>query len=168
MWQRLLLAGLSTFKFGMTLPVAFAALEFWEAYLWTNLGGALGVVGTAYLADRVLPIWRRRVSPVIRKFTGGPRRPSRKRIRRLARIKRRYGFPGIVILNPVLLSIPLSTVLSMHLFPNIRHKILYLILGMLLWSLILGFLYATIWEQAEEFLVAGTFRVTLMALHSPS
>ncbi|MFW6214811.1 MAG: hypothetical protein ACOC45_02570 [Alkalispirochaetaceae bacterium] len=166
MWQRLAIAGLSTFKFGVTLPVAFAALDFWEAYLWTNLGGAVGVLATAYLADLVLPLWRRHLAPRIRRVTGGPRRPSRKRIKRLARIKRRYGFPGVVILNPVLLSIPVSTVISMHLFPNIRHKPLYLILGMLLWSLLLGFIYAYAWDQVQRFLAAGTIRVTLMALHS--
>ena len=149
MWQRLVIAALCTFKFGVTLPVAFAAFDYWEAFLWTNIGGAVGVFATAYLADLVLPIWRRYVTPLIRKLTGGPRRPSRRRIHRLATIKRRYGFPGIVILNPVLLSIPVSTFLSMHFFPNIRHKLLYLIVGMLGWSALLGYLYSFIWEHAQ-------------------
>lgn len=168
MWQRLVIAGLSTFKFGMTLPVAFAALDFWEAYLWTNLGGAAGVIATACLADRVLPLWRRHVTPRLRRITGGPKRPPRRRIHRLARIKRRYGFPGIVILNPVLLSIPISTVLSMHLFPNIRYKVFYLVLGMLAWSLVLGFAYASAWEGLQGFFLAVTLRVTPLALHSLS
>ena len=155
MWQRLVIAGLCTFKFGMTLPVAFAAFDFWEAYLWTNLGGIVGVFATAYLADWIIPRWRRYVSPRIRRFTGGPKRPSRRQIHRLAKIKRRYGFPGIVVLNPVLLSIPVSTFLSMHLFPNIRHKLFYLILGMLAWSLVLGYLYSFVWEQAKNVLPIG-------------
>lgn len=149
MWQRVLIAGLCTFKFGVMLPVAFAALDFWDAYIWVNVGGAAGVFATAYLADKVLPLWRRYVTPRIRGITGGPRRPSRKRIRRLAKIKRRFGFPGIVILNPILLSIPVSTIISVHLFPNIRGKLLYLIVGMLIWSLILGYLYSTVWSQIE-------------------
>lgn len=149
MWQGVLIAGLCTFKFNVTLPVAFALLDFWEAYLWTNIGGALGVIATAYLADSVLPLWRRHVSPWLRRFTGGPRRPSRKRIHRLAKIKRRYGFPGIVILNPILLSIPVGTFLSVHLFPNIRHKLFYLILWLMIYSMILGVLYSFVWEQAQ-------------------
>lgn len=149
MWQRLVIASLCTFKFGVMLPVAFAALDFWDAYIWVNIGGAAGVFATAHLADRVLPLWRRHAAPRIRRVTGGPRRPSRKRIRRLAKIKRRFGFPGIVILNPILLSIPVSTVITVHLFPNIRGKLLYLILGMLAWSLILGDLYSMVWAQIE-------------------
>ena len=155
MWQRLVIAGLCTFKFGVTLPVAFAVFDFWEAYLWTNLGGIAGVYATAYLADWIIPLWRRYVTPRLRKITGGSKRPSRRQIHRLATIKRRYGFPGIVILNPVLLSIPVSTFLSMHLFPNIRYKPLYLILGMLSWSLVLGLLYSFAWEQVKDFLPIG-------------
>ncbi len=149
MWQRLVIAGLSTFKFGVMLPVAFAALDFWDAYLWVNIGGAVGVFSTAYLADKVLPLWRRYVTPKLRRITGGPRRPSRRRIHRLAKIKRRFGFPGIVVLNPILLSIPVSTVIAMHIFPNIRGKLLYLILGMLVWSLVLGYVYSAVWSQVE-------------------
>ncbi len=131
------------------LPVAFAALDFWDAYIWVNAGGVLGVFGTAALADKVLPLWRRHVSPRIGRISGGPRRPPRRRIHRLAKIKRRWGFPGIVILNPIVLSIPISTVLVVHLFPNIRGKLVYLILWMLVWSFAIGYVYSLAWARVQ-------------------
>ena len=147
MWEKLIIAGLCTFQFGKTLPVAFAIMGFWSAYLWVNVGAVIGVFATAALADRVLPLWRRHVTPRIRRLTGGPKRPSRKRVQRLAKIKRRYGVAGIFVLVPILLPIPVSTVISMHLFPGIRGKLIYLILSLMGWSLLLGYIYSEAWER---------------------
>jgi hypothetical protein len=152
MWEKLIIACLSTFQFGKTLPVAFALMNFWAAYLWVNVGGAIGVFATAILADRVLPLWRRHVTPRIRRITGGRKRPSRRRVRRLAKIKRRYGAFGVFVLMPILLPIPLSTVLTIHLFPRIQGKLLYLILALMGWSLLLGYIYSELWERIAPLL----------------
>ena len=54
------------------------------------------------------------------------------------KIKRKYGFLGIIVLTPVLLSIPIGTFLAARFYANRSHTVLYLCASVVLWSLIMS------------------------------
>jgi hypothetical protein len=56
--------------------------------------------------------------------------------RRLVLIKSRYGMPGIALLTPVILSIPVGTFLTAKYYGNKKQSYLLLILSQVAWSLI--------------------------------
>jgi len=61
--------------------------------------------------------------------------------RRLFRIKQKYGMPGIVVLTPVLLSIPVGTFLVTKYYGKKLINYFWLIFGLLCWSLVYTVFY---------------------------
>ena len=127
----------ATWKFAATFPVAvyIFQMSFFETILYTNIGGLLGIVfftllsrGLLKLTDAYWPKkWRCKKSHH-KSFT--------KRNRRLVMIKKNYGLPGIVILTPVILSIPIGVFLNTKYYGKQKSSYLYLFLGQIVWSFI--------------------------------
>jgi hypothetical protein len=132
---------MSTWKFALTFPIAVYSLNnLRDILIYTNLGGLLGVLFFALLSQQLIRFWDLRIRPRLVK-----RVPSRtvfnRKNRRFIKIKNRYGFPGIVILNPVLLSIPISTFLVIKFFGRKKRYLAWLILGQFAWSVIYAVFY---------------------------
>ncbi len=147
---------LSTFKFGMTFPLAIMEFHFGflEAVLWTNLGGILGICLFAYLSELILKAWSRH-------FPANPHHPKQsayrfhlrkqkplfcKRNRRIAAIKSNYGLPGVAIATPILLSIPVGTFIVVRYFRHRRLRLVYMFVSNLLWS----FAYASFYGFCND------------------
>ncbi|MBN2348610.1 MAG: hypothetical protein JXJ22_07235 [Bacteroidales bacterium] len=139
---------LSSFKFAFTFPIALARLSYTETLIFTNMGGILGVYVFSGFSELLLIGWNKITNFFSRKKTGiaYKKKIFTKYNRRLVRIKNKYGFPGIVILNPVLLSIPVSSFLVVRYYKHIKLKYLYLIAGLVSWSLIYTFFYGYLYE----------------------
>lgn len=58
-----------------------------------------------------------------------------KRNRRIVKIWKKYGLTGIAIITPVILSIPIGTIIANSLESNRKKIILYMFFSILLWSI---------------------------------
>lgn len=130
-----------TWKFALTFPLAIFGMKLGIAETITlgNIGGALGVIFFAFLSDGILKIWENMFSKSFR-----PKKKKKKfnkRNRKLVRIKSRYGLLGIVILNPVVLSIPVSTFLVRKYYSSKFINLAWLVVGQIAWSLIYVYFY---------------------------
>ena len=65
------------------------------------------------------------------------RRIFTKRNRRIVRIWRSFGLAGIALITPIILSIPLGTVIANSLDGNKRRIIAYMFLSVLFWSVLM-------------------------------
>jgi hypothetical protein len=131
-----------TFKFAATFPVAIYLVKMTpvETLLYTNTGGILGTFIFMYLSEFLIRIWNKywpqRLIRNIRKkqvFTA--------RNKRIVRIKMKYGLCGIVILSPVLLSIPLGSFLMVKYYGLKMKNMLWLLAGQFAWSVIYVLFY---------------------------
>lgn len=55
--------------------------------------------------------------------------------RKLVRIWKKYGLFGIAFITPVIISIPVGTILATRLIPNRKKVLLYLFVSVAIWSL---------------------------------
>jgi hypothetical protein len=134
----------SSWKFAATFPVAVYAMKmsFAETLLYTNIGGLLGMIISVFLSDVILKLWQQywpdklKINKNKKIFTPASRR--------LIRIKKRYGLPGIVTLSPVLLSIPLGAFLTVKYYGINARNLIWLASGQLLWSILYTLFYTQI------------------------
>jgi len=126
-------------------------LNFIQTFLSTTSGGIVGVITFFFLSRWIIDLYSRYFSfyshllktkiysllnkglPIIvpaRKFT--------KRNRLIIKIVRKYGLAGIVILTPVLLSIPVGTFLATRYYSSNRYLLFYLSGSVLFWSLFMS------------------------------
>jgi predicted neutral ceramidase superfamily lipid hydrolase len=64
-----------------------------------------------------------------------------KRNRRLVSIFRKYGLLGIAFLTPVILSIPIGTIVANSFEPNKRKIFLFMFISILFWSTLMVSLF---------------------------
>ncbi len=142
----LILSG--TWKFAMTFPLALLVMNMsaWETLLYINLGGIIGVLAFVFLS-KLLISWYDRYWPESWKPRKKNTLKSWKRHRKYVRFRDRYGFPGIVILSPVLLSIPVGAFLVTRFYGTRIRYLLWLIAGQLGWSIIYTLFYLYVREM---------------------
>ena len=126
---------LCTFKFAATFPVAIYAMKmsFTETLLYTNIGGILGALVFVFFSDLLIKAFNA-YWPESLKLKKKKRKIFTKRNRRLVSIKVKYGLYGIVILSPVLLSIPVGSFLTVKYYGTHKSNIILLIAGQIFWS----------------------------------
>ncbi|MBN2610456.1 MAG: hypothetical protein JXB00_02775 [Bacteroidales bacterium] len=135
----------SSWKFAATFPFAVYVLKMngVEILLYTNLGGIIGALTFLYFSELFIRLWNR-YWPEKLKFGKSDRKLFTKGNRRIIRIKSKYGLTGIVILSPVLLSIPVGAFLTVKYYGLRTKNILWLIAGQVSWSVIYTFFYLKI------------------------
>jgi len=128
---------LSSVKFAVaTLPIS-AIFSFGEAWLISVSGGIAGAFFFLYIWDYILRVWS---VYIIRHEKKAKEFKINKRKRKIITIKNSYGYWGIVILTPVILSIPIGAFLLDQYFKNQRYKFLHLSLSITFWGTIfIGF-----------------------------
>jgi hypothetical protein len=131
-----------TFKFAATFPVAIYLVKMTplETLLYTNTGGILGTFIFMYLSEFLIRIWNK-YWPQRLKRNKRKKQVFTARNRRIVRIKTKYGLWGIVILNPVLLSIPLGSFLMVKYYGLKIKNMLWLLAGQIAWSLVYVLFY---------------------------
>lgn len=140
--EELIVIASSTWKFAATFPVAIYIfnMSFFETILYTNLGGLIGIIVFAYISKGSIKIfnllWPGKTSYLIRS-----KKIFTKRNRRLVFLKNKLGLPGIIILSPVILSIPVGVLLVTKYFGHRRINYLYLLAGQFLWSVVFTIVY---------------------------
>ena len=135
----------STWKFAATFPIAIYVfnMSFYETILYTNIGGFLGIVLFTMFAKGLIKLYDN-FWPAKLKCKRKLKKVFTRRNRRLVLLKIKYGLPGIVILTPVLLSIPLGVFLNTKYYGNKKISYLYLFLSQIVWSVIYTIVYTRV------------------------
>ncbi|MBN2215591.1 MAG: hypothetical protein JW723_15270 [Bacteroidales bacterium] len=134
-----------TWKFAATFPVAIYIMKmsFTETILYTNIGGIIGAVVFVFFSDLLIKAYDR-FWPEKFKLKKKKKAVFTKRNRLLVRIKTRFGLYGIVILSPLILSIPVGSFLMVKYYGKHRSNIIWLITGQIFWSLVYTWFYTQI------------------------
>jgi hypothetical protein len=138
-----------TWKFAATFPVAIYALNMSpvEILIYTNTGGILGALVFLKLSKQIIGWWNENRPKAL--FSQKKKRKTFTRSnRRLVRIKINYGLMGIVILSPVLLSIPIGAFLAARYYGTKTRVAAWLIAGQVFWSVIYTIIYTHLRDVA--------------------
>lgn len=139
--ETIIYALFATFKFSIAVPffILTEKLSFWESVLFGVFSGTFGIVAFMFLSSGILSLWNWfKIKTGLFKRSK-PRKKISKRKRRLVRMKEKFGLPGIAILTPILLSIPIGCFIAMRYYKNKKKIFLYLFLSVVIWS----FIFAT-------------------------
>lgn len=164
-WKIIQIILLSSVKFVAGPPFAYFNPQydfgFYETVLYSVTGGMLGVLIFSYLSKPFFSA-ERWITGNLQRFLRKKQNFStpvadaetpleihydyierdvrRKRIftrrnRRVVKIWKKYGLTGIAIVTPVLLSIPIGTIIANSLEQNKKKILVYMFISILLWSL---------------------------------
>lgn len=142
---------LASVKYVMTFPYAvLIGLGFYHTIIAVTLGGIAGffffyhLSGFAIRRFLHLKTWFWQITPpVLRKYyrkiivwrkdyTG--ERVFSKRNRLIVKFRKRFGLPGIIILSPIILSLPLGAFLLNKYYPKEKLVMPYMILSIVSWT----------------------------------
>ena len=132
---------LSTVKFGFGgVPWAvFAHLPFFKAVTITTAGGVTGSILFANISEWALNGWvkfRTRYIPYRK------RKPGSIVDNKFAnRVKDKWGLAGIAFFTPIILSIPIGTMLAVRFYTDKQKVISYMLISIAIWDVVLYFLY---------------------------
>jgi hypothetical protein len=139
---------------------------FFEVILYSVIGGMLGVFVFTFFSDKIQLAWQLFKSKFKKTFSNNnysepvadvdkpikikytyindkqePKKVFTKRNRRLVTIFRKYGLFGIALLTPVLLSIPIGTIVANSFEPKKRKIFLFMFISILFWSTLMVSLF---------------------------
>lgn len=131
-----------SFKFAATFPVAVYVMDmsFIETLVYANIGGLLGLLFFVFLSKAIIDLWEK-YAPAKWRMKRKKAKLFTKKNRRYISLKNRYGFAGIVILNPVILSIPVGAFLVTKFYGVKTMNLVWLVLGQVAWSLVYTVVY---------------------------
>ncbi len=137
----------STFKFAATFPLAIMVMKmsFLETLIYTNTGGVAGIIFFTFLSRLLIHLYGK-YWPDKLKVKTKKHKIFNTRNRRLVRIKSKYGIPGIAVLNPVILSIPVGTFLMTKYYGRKMMNYVWLVAGQIGWSVIYTVFYMKIYQ----------------------
>jgi hypothetical protein len=148
--QALLIFLLSTVKLGFGgIPAAvLAKFHFLKAVSITSAGGITGSVVFAYQSKRVLNLWNR-----FRLKFFPHHKPGEYMYGKLAhKIHTKLGLPGLAFLSPFILSIPIGTILAVHLHGNKLRVLSFMIVSITFWDIVLYYLYISFYHTSIAYL----------------
>ena len=124
-------------KFFLAIPLAVQYnFSFWETFIFSCIGGIVGVIIFAKFRKVVLKIY-------YRFYPYNYSVKKKKNFRKIIAVRavRKYGLFGIAFLTPIIFSIPIGTFIALHFFPNKKKTLPILFASVLVWS----FLLTLIW-----------------------
>ena len=134
---------LSTVKFAVaTLPIA-RRFSYAEGLLISILGGILGIVFFLFLWDKILHVWRIYIVRSTKKKKKAFKINKKKR--RIIKLKNKYGYWSIVMLTPLIISIPIGVFLLLQYYKSTKYKFLHLSLSVIFWGFTLISFFKYIW-----------------------
>ncbi|HKJ79211.1 MAG TPA: hypothetical protein VKA10_06730 [Prolixibacteraceae bacterium] len=145
---------LAAVKFILTLPYAMViGLKFEEALAAVLIGGIGGFLFFFYLSrsfvsgfNKMVPLFMRWVPLFVKmRYQAFLEKKKLKKVRiftrksrLIARLKRTYGLPGIIVTTPLFLTIPVGAFLASKYYSKTRHIVLYMILSIVGWTAVLS------------------------------
>ena len=143
---------ISAVKFLFAMPASYLlGYSYIHTFLNILVGGLIGVLFFYFAGKAVLRFFRVHFPLIMRAFyqITGLGRPNKRvvrksgkyssrRNRRIIQIRNRFGYPGLIILTPVLFSIPIGTFLGVKYFSGRKNLLLMLSLSVFGWSVLLA------------------------------
>jgi hypothetical protein len=153
-WKVVQVILLSSVKFAAGPPFAYfggeQALSTGETFFYCLCGGLIGVLIFTYVSAPILRAEKILVR-TIRTFVGKkPETQSKRKLiftrrnRRVVGIWMKYGLAGIAFLTPVLLSIPIGTLIANSLVHNKRKILLFMFISLVFWSIALTTVFSAL------------------------
>ena len=110
---------------------AMADFTFFETILVTSLGGVSGVVVFFTFGNRIIDFFA-----FFFKSTKTKKNAFTKKNKFYVKLIRNYGLFGLAVFSPILISIPVGSILAARFFHTHQKKALvYMSIGVILWSL---------------------------------
>ncbi|MBK9320849.1 MAG: hypothetical protein IPM91_20010 [Bacteroidetes bacterium] len=164
LWKIIQVILLSSVKFVAGPPFAYYDKRYdfsnLETVLYSVIGGMLGVIIFTYLSQPFFTLEHWIVNKFRKHFSKPQpfstpvadidgdieikyeyiakeeykRRIFTKRNRRIVKVWKKYGLTGIAIITPVILSIPIGTIVANSLESNRKKIFLYMFISLMLWS----------------------------------
>ncbi len=109
----------------------------WQTMLITSIGGCAGVV-VFYLTSGGIMEWlegRARESEIQR---GHRRKCFTRTNKTIVKVKRNQGLNGLAAITPIIISIPIGTIIAAKYFRNDRRTLPVLLSSVLIWDVILS------------------------------
>ncbi len=145
---------LSAVKLMVAIPLStLLGYSYLQTFLNTAAGGILGVLFFFFLSKSLLKAYQA-VKPLLvrqllhlRQLSGHSRivrtrvrqrRKFTKRNRMIIKIRSKYGMAGIIILTPIILSIPLGTFLAIKYYSSRKNLLAWLSLSVIVWSAVIS------------------------------
>lgn len=135
LYQVVMILLMSSIKFLLAIPVAAFQYDFsfWQTFLFSSIGGVLGVIVFAKLSRWIIDRYNAWMS-------GRQKANSKKGLKKVVAIKtvRKYGLFGIAFLTPIFFSIPIGTFIALRFFPDKKKTIPVLAAAVFGWSFVLS------------------------------
>ena len=144
---------LASFKYILTIPYAkLIGLNYSQALIAVLLGGIGGFLFFYYISNRLIAKFqlakpylcrlipgavKRRYQIYCERRNTKPKRIFSRRSRTIAKIKKSYGFWGIIITTPILLTIPLGAFLVSKYYSHKRNIVAYMLGSIIGWAVFL-------------------------------
>ena len=142
---------LATVKYFITFPYALLiGLDETQAIIAVTVGGISGFFFFYYLSAVIIRVFKSRKDDMVnfidkylkidlnwifRKLK--PKAPTSSRKKRMfIKFRNKYGFVGIIIATPVILSIPIGAFLLNRYYSRKKHVFAYMILSILGWAIL--------------------------------
>ena len=129
----LVVISLSGFKFMIAIPLSAYTYDFnfIQTLIFSIVGGGLGVFLFSALSNKI-----NRLFPKKKKT----KRTKKRGVKEIITIKtaRKYGVYGIAAITPILLYIPIGTLIALRFFPEKKKTVPILMSSVVIWSLILS------------------------------
>lgn len=152
---------LSAVKLMVAIPLStLLGYSYLQTFLNTAAGGILGVLFFFFLSKSLLKAYQA-VKPLLvrqllhlRQLSGHSRivrtrvrqlRKFTKRNRMIIKIRSKYGMAGIIILTPIILSIPLGTFLAIKYYSSRKNLLAWLSLSVIVWSAVISSFIELFW-----------------------
>jgi hypothetical protein len=151
--QVLIVSGIK-FLFAPLISIGYG-FNYIQTALITAFGGILGILFFYFLSKWIIRQYYRYSPMIFSYFTGEKLALSRKILIRetifkkkftrknklIINIRNKYGFFGIIILTPVLLSIPLGAFLARKYYSERSHTLVYMSISAVLWSFFISSIF---------------------------
>lgn len=129
----LIVISLSGFKFLIAIPLSAYQYDFnfIQTLIFSIVGGVIGVFLFSALSNKINKLFPKK---------NKVKRTKKRGIKEAITIKtaRKYGVYGIAAITPILLSIPIGTLIALRFFPEKKKTIPILMSSVVIWSLILS------------------------------
>ncbi len=129
----LIVISLSGLKFLIAIPLSALQYEFnfLQTLLFSLSGGIIGVFLFSMLSDKINILFPKKKKT---------KRKRKRGVKEVITIKaaRKYGVYGIAAITPILLSIPIGTIIALRLFPEKRKTVPVLMSSVVIWAIVLS------------------------------
>jgi len=143
---------LATVKYFLTFPYAMLiGLDFLETLIAVTIGGLTGFYFFYYTSGYLIRFYHRHHETVLHALKNyvkidllhliekDPEKPTIKinrKTRTIVKLRKKYGFWGIIIMTPALLSLPIGAFLLKKYYSRQKYAVTYMMLSILGWALI--------------------------------